>query len=70
MLHGYEIPITLGLILLLGIVFLRGFAEAIGVAVGIVALYLALNVVVLGRAYLEIGSASVAAGELDRCPHG
>jgi hypothetical protein len=55
MLHGYEIPITLGLILLLGIVFLRGFAEAIGVAIGIVALYLALNVVVLGRAYLEIG---------------
>lgn len=55
MLHGYEIPITLGLILLLGLVFLRGFAEAIGVAIGIVALYLALNVVLLGRAYWEIG---------------
>jgi hypothetical protein len=55
MLHGYEIPITLALILLLGIVFLRGFAEAIGVAIGIVALYLALNVVVLGRGYVEIG---------------
>ncbi|MBA2596854.1 MAG: amino acid transporter [Chloroflexia bacterium] len=51
---GYEVPITLGLIFLLGVVFLRGFSEAIGVAVGIVALYLVLNVVVLGRAYLEI----------------
>jgi hypothetical protein len=52
---GYEVPVTLGLILLLGIVFLRGFAEAIGVAVGIVAVYLALNLVVIGRAYWEIG---------------
>jgi hypothetical protein len=52
---GYEVPVTLGLILLLGIVFLRGFSEAIGVAVGIVTLYLALNVVVIGRAYWEIG---------------
>ena len=43
--------ITLGLILVLGIFFLRGFSEAIGVAVGIVALYLSLNVVVLARAY-------------------
>ena len=47
---GYEVPVTLALILLLGIVFLRGFSEAIGVAVGIVAIYLALNVVVIGRA--------------------
>jgi hypothetical protein len=51
---GYEIPITLGLIFLLGIFFLRGFSEAISIAVGIVALYLALNVVVLARAYGEI----------------
>jgi hypothetical protein len=46
-LHGQEIPITLGLILLLGAVFLRGFGEAIGVAVGLVLLYLALNAVVI-----------------------
>jgi hypothetical protein len=52
---GYEIPITLGLILLLGVFFLRGFSEAIGLAIGIVAVYLSLNVVVLGRAYWEIG---------------
>lgn len=51
---GYEVPVTLGLILLLGVIFLRGFTEAIGVAVGIVIAYLALNVVVIGRAWLEI----------------
>ncbi|MBW3633145.1 MAG: amino acid transporter, partial [Chloroflexi bacterium] len=52
---GYEVPITLSLIFLLGVFFLRGFSEAIGIAVGIVALYLSLNVVVLARAYWEIG---------------
>jgi hypothetical protein len=51
---GYEVPLTLGLILLLGIVFLRGFSEAIGVAVAIVTIYLALNVVVLARVSMEI----------------
>src|SRR5215217_4240002 len=54
-LAGHEIAITLGLILLLGLFFLRGFSEAIGLAVGIVGLYLSLNVVVLARAYWEIG---------------
>ncbi|MFN8594120.1 MAG: hypothetical protein U0031_21910 [Thermomicrobiales bacterium] len=51
---GHEVPVTLGLILLLGLIFLRGFTEAIGVAVGIVAAYLALNVVVIGRAWFQI----------------
>lgn len=46
-LHGYEIPITLALIGFLGAVFLKGFGEAIGIAVGLVAIYLALNVVVV-----------------------
>ena len=54
-LAGHEIPITLGLILLLGVFFMRGFSEAIGLAIGIVAAYLSLNVVVLARAYWEIG---------------
>ena len=44
---GTRWPITLGLLALLGAVFLKGFAEAIGVAVGLVAVYLALNVVVV-----------------------
>jgi amino acid permease-like protein len=46
-LHGYEIPVTLFLIVLLGSVFLKGFGEAIGVAVALVAVYIALNLVVL-----------------------
>ncbi len=54
-LHGYEVPITLVLIGLLGAVFLRGFGEAIGIAVGLVGVYLLLNVIVIGRALVEIG---------------
>ncbi|WP_460816505.1 APC family permease [Nocardioides korecus] len=46
-LHGQELWITLGLLTLLGAVFLRGFSEAIGLAVGLVGVYLALNAVVL-----------------------
>ncbi|MCC6629848.1 MAG: amino acid transporter [Chloroflexi bacterium] len=46
-LHGYEVAITLGLIALLGAVFLRGFTEAIGIAVGLVAVYITLNIVVV-----------------------
>ncbi|HEY8911984.1 amino acid transporter [Lacisediminihabitans sp.] len=45
--HGNEIGITLVLVALLGAVFLRGFREAIGIAVALVAVYLALNVVVM-----------------------
>ncbi|WP_116199592.1 APC family permease [Amycolatopsis circi] len=46
-LHGGQVWITLVLIALLGAVFLKGFAEAIGVAVVLVGVYLALNVVVV-----------------------
>src|SRR5215217_6078262 len=46
-LQGYEVPVTLALIALLGVVFLKGFSEAIGIAVGIVAVYLLLNLVVI-----------------------
>jgi hypothetical protein len=49
-LAGQQLWITLGLLALLGAVFLRGFTEAIGVAVALVATYLALNVVVIGVA--------------------
>ncbi|MDL9981237.1 amino acid transporter [Microbacterium candidum] len=45
--HGGNMWITLLLIALLGAVFLRGFREAIGVAVILVAAYLALNAVVV-----------------------
>jgi hypothetical protein len=45
--HGNEVGLTLVLVALLGAVFLRGFKEAIGIAVVLVAVYLALNVVVI-----------------------
>ncbi len=45
--QGNEVPITLVLVALLGAVFLRGFKEAIGIAVVLVAVFLALNVVVI-----------------------
>ncbi|WNI16760.1 amino acid transporter [Actinacidiphila sp. ITFR-21] len=47
-LHSHQLLITLLLVALLGAVFLKGFLEAVGVAVVLVALYLALNVVVVG----------------------
>jgi hypothetical protein len=49
-LGGHELVITLALLALLGAVFLRGFGDAIGVAVALVVIYLALNVVVIGVA--------------------
>lgn len=50
----WQILITLGLILLLAIVFLKGFKEAIGIAVGLVTIYLALNAVVVARGIQEV----------------
>src|ERR1044071_6707671 len=46
---NHKIIVTLVLIGLLGAVFLKGFNEAIGIAVGIVVLYLSLNIIVIGR---------------------
>ena len=46
-LHGQNVLITLVLVGLLGAVFLKGFSEAIGVAVTLVAVFLALNAVVV-----------------------
>ncbi|GLV88174.1 amino acid transporter [Streptomyces lavendulae subsp. lavendulae] len=53
-LHGHEVPITLLMIALLGAVFLKGFSEAIGVAVVLVATYLGLNVVVVAVGLGEV----------------
>ncbi|MGW0767429.1 amino acid transporter [Streptomyces sp. NPDC002676] len=46
-LHGQQMVITLALVALLGAVFLKGFLEAIGVAVALVGIYLVLNTVVV-----------------------
>jgi len=45
--HKHTVLITLCLITLLGAVFLKGFSEAIGIAVGVVAVFLLMNVVVI-----------------------
>jgi hypothetical protein len=47
-LHGQQISITLLMVALLGAVFLKGFQEAIGIAVVLVVVYLSLNAVVMG----------------------
>jgi len=46
-LHGQMVPITLILVALLGAVFLKGFREAISIAVILVAVYLLLNLIVM-----------------------
>jgi hypothetical protein len=50
----HPVAVTLVLLAALGGVFLKGFREAIGVAVAIVAIYLLLNVVVIGWGLREI----------------
>jgi len=55
-LTGHQVAITLVLLALLGAVFLRGFTEAIGLAVGLVGVYLALNVVVIAVGLWQIGT--------------
>jgi hypothetical protein len=59
-LHGHEVALTLVLIALLGAVFLKGFTEAIGVAVVLVGVYLALNVVVVGVGLWHLATAAHA----------
>ncbi|HLM61087.1 MAG TPA: hypothetical protein VK308_09800, partial [Pyrinomonadaceae bacterium] len=50
----HEIIVTLILIGFLGLVFLKGFSEAIGIAVGIVVVYLLLNIIVLASGFYQI----------------
>nr|WP_233532560.1 amino acid transporter [Antrihabitans sp. YC2-6] len=56
-LHDENMLITLGLLALLAAIFLKGFTEAIGIAVTLVAIFLALNLVVVGVGLWEIASA-------------
>ncbi len=53
-LHNQSITITLILIALLGAVFLKGFREAIGIAVILVAVYLLLNLIVISDGLYQI----------------
>ena len=53
-LHGRQFVVTRVLLAALAAVFLRGFSEAIGIAVVLVAVYLALNAVVVGDALVHL----------------
>ena len=61
--HGHEVALTLLLLGALGAVFLRGFTEAIGVAVALVAAYLALNLVVVSVGLWHVATAPGVVGD-------
>jgi len=52
--HHYRIGVTLALIAALGVVFLKGFKEAIGIAVLLVAVFILLNLVVIFTGFYEL----------------
>jgi hypothetical protein len=52
----HRIVVTIALLGGLGAIFLRGFKEAIGIAVVIVAIYLLLNLIVVGVGFYEIAT--------------
>ncbi|WP_426997639.1 amino acid transporter [Pseudarthrobacter sp. N5] len=62
-LEGQNVLVTLFLLALLAAVFLRGFKEAIGVAVVLVVIYLGLNVVVVAVTLFEVFTHPVAVGD-------
>ena len=66
-LHFLDHPVlvTLGLIALLGAVFLKGFKEAIGIAVFLVAIYLVLNLVIVIFGFYEIFTHKTASGGIE-----
>lgn len=53
-LHNQVIAVTLLLVALLGVVFLRGFQEAIGLAIFLVGIYLLLNFITIGVGIAQI----------------
>ena len=60
---GNQVGLTLFLVALLAIVFLRGFKEAINVAVVLVALFLVLNAVVIVVAIAHVAENTVVIGD-------
>ncbi|GAB3874363.1 APC family permease [Terrabacter terrigena] len=62
-LSGHQVGVTLTLLVLLAGIFLKGFKEAIGIAVVLVVAYLGLSAVVLVRGIVEIGNHPTAFGD-------
>jgi hypothetical protein len=56
--------VTLVLISLLGAIFVKGFREAIGIAVVLVAIYLVLNSITIGVGLYEVFNPSFASEQL------
>ncbi|HNP72314.1 MAG TPA: hypothetical protein PKK15_14440 [Kouleothrix sp.] len=54
LLHDNPVPVTLVLVAVLAAIFLKGFKEAIGVAVALVGVYLLLNFVVVADAVYHV----------------
>ncbi|MGE0103323.1 MAG: amino acid transporter [Blastocatellales bacterium] len=54
MLRGHKVILTMGLIFILAAIFIKGFKEAIGLAVFLVATYLMLNLIVIAVAGYDI----------------
>jgi hypothetical protein len=50
----HQIGVTIVLIVVVGAIFLRGFKEAIGIAVALVAIYLFLNTIVIGYGWYQL----------------
>ena len=53
-LHGHAVLITVVLLLILGGVFLLGFSEAVGVAIPLVGVFLALNAVIVAVGVVDV----------------
>jgi len=52
----HQIGVTLALIAILGVIFLRGFKEAIGIAVALVGVYLFLNTIVISFGLYQLAT--------------
>jgi hypothetical protein len=61
--EGNEVLLTLMLVLALGVVFLRGFKEAINIAVVLVAVFLLLNAVVVVVSLVHVFENTVVVGD-------
>ena len=57
---NHRIPVTLILVAALGAIFLKGFKEAIGIAVALVGVYLVLNLIVVVVGFYEIATHTTA----------